>query len=112
MVDDEADQRRVDPRAMTNVTDPHGDALDLSGEEGVLTSAASAGDIAALPVGQTMPDHQPQTSVSSVVGWQARRAGDCSPSKAPATVLVRNGCLQGKRCPLLRARRLDAHGLP
>ena len=66
----------VDPYAMSDVTNQNGDALDLSDEERILTSAVMVGDITACPANPQAADGRTQVSVSSLISWLRQRGVD------------------------------------
>lgn len=59
----------VDPRAMADVTDGNGDALDISDDIDLLISACLVGDITAYPVPGQLPDKQTALSKASLEKW-------------------------------------------
>ena len=59
----------VDPRAMADVTDGSGDALDLSEDIDLLISASLTGDITAYPAPGQLPDKQTELSKASLDKW-------------------------------------------
>ena len=59
----------VDPRAMADVTDGSGDALDLSEDIDLLISASLTGDITAYPAPGQLSDNQTELSKASLDKW-------------------------------------------
>ena len=59
----------VDPRAMADVTDVNGDAIDISDDIDLLISACLVGDITAYPVPGQHPDKQTALSKASLEKW-------------------------------------------
>lgn len=63
----------VDPRAMSEVTDEHGDCVDLSDDERVLQSSVLSGALIGYPIQLNAPDRTTKVSVVSLVPWLRAR---------------------------------------
>lgn len=59
----------IDPRALTDATDPYGDPMDFSDEVRVLVSSALIGDLDVFPVGTTEMDRHTEIGRKSLVTW-------------------------------------------
>lgn len=69
--------RGVDPRRMADVTDGHGDDVDLTEDIQLIIGAALIGDIASYPHPGQLPDAETELSTTSVAQW-LRGRGDAS----------------------------------
>ncbi|APW47340.1 hypothetical protein BLL52_0041 [Rhodoferax antarcticus ANT.BR] len=59
----------VDPRAVHEVADEHGDCVDLTDDESVLQSSLLSGDLIGYIKQLNAPDRDTQVSVVSLVPW-------------------------------------------
>ena len=58
-----------DPRSMPDITDRHGDGLDLSDEIRMLASAAMTSELVTIPNDKNAQDREKLIAVSSLIPW-------------------------------------------